>query len=92
MASVVCQVARCYGLGVKRTHQVRSAARVAQSPSHRCRMEMICPLTMGHVWRVPAVQEESDLSAKRSGAAMYAAVFSEACPVAMQPLWLLALM
>jgi hypothetical protein len=42
---------------------------------------------------VPAVQEESDLSAKRSGAAMYAACFSrKACPVAMQPLWLLALM
>ena len=26
-----------------------------------------------HVWTVPAVQEESDLSAKRSGAAMYTA-------------------
>ena len=47
VASVVCQVARCYGLGVIRTHQVRSAARVAQSPSHRCRMEIIRPLTMG---------------------------------------------
>ena len=32
--------------------------------------------SMGHVWTVPAVQEESDLSAKRSGAAMYAACFS----------------
>ena len=31
---------------------------------------------MGHVWTAPAVQEESDLSAKRSGAAMYAACFS----------------
>ena len=30
----------------------------------------------GHVWTAPAVQEESDLSAKRSGAAMYAACFS----------------
>ncbi len=30
---------------------------------------------MGHVWTVPAVQEESDLSAKRSGAAMYTAYF-----------------
>ena len=30
----------------------------------------------GHVWTVPAVQEESDLSAKRSVAAMYAACFS----------------
>ena len=28
------------------------------------------------VWTAPAVQEESDLSAKRSGAAMYAACFS----------------
>ena len=33
------------------------------------------------------------LSAKRSGAAMYPACFRvEACPVAMQPLWPLALM
>jgi hypothetical protein len=47
----------------------------------------------GHVWTAPAVQEESDLSAKRSGAAMYSACFRvEACPFAMQPLWLLALM
>ena len=30
----------------------------------------------GHVWTAPAVQEESDLSAKRSGAAMYPACFS----------------
>jgi len=30
---------------------------------------------MGHVWTAPAVQEESDFSAKRSGAAMYAACF-----------------
>ena len=29
----------------------------------------------GHVWTVPAVQEESDFSAKRSGAAMYTAYF-----------------
>jgi hypothetical protein len=28
---------------------------------------------MGHVWTAPAVQEESDISAKRSGAAMYPA-------------------
>jgi hypothetical protein len=27
----------------------------------------------GHVWTAPAVQEESDVSAKRSGAAMYPA-------------------
>jgi hypothetical protein len=27
----------------------------------------------GHVWTVPAVQKESDFSAKRSGAAMYTA-------------------
>jgi hypothetical protein len=34
----------------------------------------------GHVWTVPAVQEESDVSAKRSGAAMYTAYFrSEDC-------------
>ena len=30
---------------------------------------------MGHVWTVPAVQEESDYSAKRSGAVMYSACF-----------------
>jgi hypothetical protein len=30
---------------------------------------------LGHVWTVPAVQEESDFSAKRSGAAMYTACF-----------------
>ena len=30
----------------------------------------------GHVWTAPAVQEESDLSANGSGAAMYAACFS----------------
>ena len=30
---------------------------------------------MGHVWTAPAVQEESDISAKRSGAAMYTAYF-----------------
>jgi hypothetical protein len=30
---------------------------------------------MGHVWTAPAVQEESDVSAKRSGAAMYPACF-----------------
>ena len=29
----------------------------------------------GHVWTAPAVQEEFDFSAKRSGAAMYAACF-----------------
>jgi hypothetical protein len=47
----------------------------------------------GHVWTVPAVQEESDVSAKRSGAAMYTAYFrSEDASVAMQPQWLLALM
>ena len=37
-------------------------------------------IEMGHVWTVPAVQEESDYSAKRSGAVMYAACFRlEAC-------------
>jgi len=34
----------------------------------------------GHVWTAPAVQEESDYRAKRSGAVMYAACFRlEAC-------------
>jgi len=50
-------------------------------------------LEMGHVWTAPAVQEESDFSAKRSGAAMYPACFRlEDCLRAMQPLWPLALM
>ena len=40
----------------------------------------IC-VAKGHVWTAPAVQEESDFSAKRSGAAMYTACFRvEACP------------
>ncbi len=30
---------------------------------------------VGHVWTAPAVQEESDVSAKRSGAVMYPACF-----------------
>ena len=48
---------------------------------------------MGHVWTVPAVQEESDVSAKRSGAAMYTAYFRlEDYLFAMQPQWPLALM
>jgi hypothetical protein len=53
-----------------------------------------CPVAMRpHVWTVPALQEESDFSAKRSGAAMYPACFRvEACPVAMRPQWPLALM
>ena len=34
---------------------------------------LICMDKLGHVWTVPAVQEESDVSAKRSGAAMYTA-------------------
>ena len=35
---------------------------------------------VGHVWTVPAVQEESDDCAKRSGAVMYSACFRlEAC-------------
>ena len=47
---------------------------------------------MGHVWTAPAVQEESDISAKRSGAAMYPACFrledclcSDAAAVAAGP-------
>ncbi|MFZ0621416.1 MAG: hypothetical protein WAM76_05380, partial [Pseudolabrys sp.] len=31
--------------------------------------------SLGHVWTAPAVQEKSDVSAKRSGAAMYPAYF-----------------
>jgi hypothetical protein len=32
-------------------------------------------IEMGHLWTAPAVQEESDFSAKRSGAVMYPAWF-----------------
>ena len=47
----------------------------------------------GHVWTVPAVQEEFDFSAKRSGAVMYSACFAwRITSVAMQPSWPLALM
>jgi len=37
------------------------------------RTRFIPDSVLGHVWTAPAVQEESDLSAKRSGAAMYSA-------------------
>ena len=40
--------------------------RIAASPRN---------VAKGHVWTAPAVQEESDVSAKRSGAAMYPACF-----------------
>ena len=47
----------------------------------------------GHVWTVPAVQEESDvLRSVRVQPCMRPVFRVEACPVAMQPLWLLALM
>ena len=47
----------------------------------------------GHVWTAPAVQEEFDVSAKRSGAAMYPACFAwRIASVTMQPQWPLALM
>jgi hypothetical protein len=40
----------------------------------------------GHVWTAPAVQEESDVSAKRSGAAMYPACFAwRIASITMQP-------
>jgi hypothetical protein len=46
-----------------------------------------------HVWTAPAVQEGSDVSAKRSGAAMYPACCRwRVASFAMQPLWPLALM
>ena len=44
--------------------------RIRTQVGHRARS------AKGHVWTAPAVQEESDLSANRSGAAMYAACFS----------------
>ncbi len=80
---------------------------VTRCKRHASRQSAQCPLivqlrkyrciaasdVMGHVWTAPALQEESDLSAKRSGAAMYTACFRvEACPVAMRPQWPLALM
>ena len=43
-----------------------------QLPTYRCGAATD---VMGHVWTAPAVQEESDVSAKRSGAAMYPACF-----------------
>ena len=51
------------------------------TPRAQRRTEVSLQLTgVGHVWTVPAVQEESDYSAKRSGAVMYSACFRlEAC-------------
>ena len=46
-----------------------------KDPQHRTRRWTVGAAEMGHVWTVPAVQEESDFSAKRSGAAMYTACF-----------------
>ena len=59
-----------------------SAAAVELAPAQRAVLSMVSLLlriereSKGHVWTAPAVQEESDLSANRSGAAMYAACFS----------------
>jgi len=41
----------------------------------RCGISIQLMSQMGHVWTAPAVQEESDVSAKRSGAVMYPACF-----------------
>src|ERR1700674_4485594 len=41
--------------------------------SKRTRWSAAVARAMGHVWTAPAVQEESDILAKRSGAAMYPA-------------------
>jgi hypothetical protein len=66
---------------------------ISALPQKRTPISAFWTAVKGHVWTAPAVQEESDPSAKRSGAAMYSACFRvEACPFAMQPLWLLALM
>ena len=47
----------------------------------------------GHVWTAPAVQEESDVLRSVRVQPCIRPVFRvEACPVAMQPLWPLALM
>jgi hypothetical protein len=45
-------------------------------PMPRCTEISEPMLPLGHVWTVAAVQEESDYSAKRSGAVMYSAYFS----------------
>jgi hypothetical protein len=37
----------------------------------RCGISIQPMTAVGHVWTAPAVQEESDVSAKRSGAVMY---------------------
>jgi hypothetical protein len=59
------------GLGQNATLSARDHFR--SSPiSGRFRCPSAC-LKGAHVWTAPAVQEESDISAKRSGAAMYPA-------------------
>ena len=49
---------------------------MSASRQKRPKYESSRNVVMGHVWTAPAVQDESDLSAKRSGAAMYTACFS----------------
>ena len=51
---------------------VRQCPLIVQLRKYRC---IAASDVMGHVWTAPAVQEESDFSAKRSGAAMYSAYF-----------------
>jgi hypothetical protein len=47
--------------------------RMSVAPRKRQLATKVRRVVKGHVWTVPAVQEESDFSAKRSGAAMYTA-------------------
>ena len=65
------------GLGSCSTEAAGSAARLTSaSPRNLTSGPNKKLVATGHVWTAPAVQEEFDLSAKRSGAAMYAACFS----------------
>jgi len=72
-----CEATIREGECLKRVNRVISSVRQSlplypQKPTFGC---SAISVATGHVWTVPAVQEESDFSAKRSGAAMYTACF-----------------
>ena len=53
----------------------RASIRVRYAPNSDRKLNEQVPVESGHVWTAPAVQEEFDVSAKRSRAAMYPACF-----------------
>jgi hypothetical protein len=70
-------------LGDADVEKLRSIAQSRTEPASRVERSRILLgywkdssfFAVGHVWTAPALQEESDFSAKRSGAVMYPACF-----------------